>query len=99
MLLKKYAEYKRRAKEDYKDSLRYIYVWDEVEKKFSKQHKNEFQLSFKHPEFDNELKIEAIAGAYGFKIIDEVLGLNYSTYYFKKTSEAEVTTSENNHNT
>ena len=86
MLDGKYAEHKKRARNAYKDELKQIRFWDKVEKSFRKQSGKHrcFSMSFRHPDFDNEMKIEGIARLYGFRIVGEQLYPQSSVYYFER---------------
>lgn len=76
---------KAKYKKEYKDKVRNLKYWNRIERLFKKQKCKTFTMGFKHPEYDNELLIEAIAKKYGYEIIAEHLTREKSTYTFTKT--------------
>lgn len=96
--MKKYDDFRKNAKVKYINKLKEIRYWEKVEskiKKFKEKGKEEFIMEFPHDVFsnnvkDDELKIEAIANYYGYKIVDESLLTNKTIYEFKKEDGINV---------
>jgi hypothetical protein len=84
--LRKYKTNLQRITQKYKNEVKLIKYWDKIEKIFISHKKNKdksFTYTFKHKdEYDDEFKIEAIAAEHGYKIVDEDLRHNKSTYTF-----------------
>lgn len=76
---------KVKYKKEYKDKIKNLKYRNHIEKIFNKQKRKTFTMSFKHPEYDDELLIEAIAKKYGYEIINEHLTREKSVYTFTKT--------------
>lgn len=71
-------------KNKYKQRVKEIKYWDNVERLFAKSKKEKFTQEFKHPIYDNESIIEGLAEIYGYKIVNEVLCSDKSIYTFEK---------------
>lgn len=85
----------QRLTKDYINDIREIIYYNKLDRKFKRKYKkvNTFCMKFQHDIFagfckDNESKIEAIANANGFDIVDEKIFSTCSTYCFKKRVSA-----------
>ncbi len=79
------------AIDEFNDSVRYARYWRKIERKFRLRKafkRKNFSLSFKHAGlfakivYDDEFKIEGIAGHYGYEIVDESILPAESIYKF-----------------
>lgn len=83
-MLPKYNSLKSNLNHKYKEKLKEYRFWNKIEKNFIRKKGKTFTLSFPHPDYDDEFRIEAIAHSYGYKIVDEKLEADRSVYTFEK---------------
>ena len=81
----------QRLTKDYINDIREIIYYNKLDRKYKRKYKkvNTFCMKFQHDIFAgfcnyNESKIEAIANANGFDMVDEKIFSTCSVYYFKK---------------
>lgn len=83
---------KEKILKDFITDMSEVRYWENISKKiekFSKDSVKSFSLSFEHDlksKFakDDELKIEALADVYGYKIINEDINALNTIYYFER---------------
>jgi hypothetical protein len=87
-MIAKYRKQFNSAILNFSKDTNYILYWNKFESKCKRckfTGKKIFKYTFIHrldSDFDDELKVEAIAKLYGYEIIDEELSSRYSKYTF-----------------
>lgn len=93
-LIKKFEQEKKKAKQEYEETLKDIEHWENV-CLIMKEHRDKgddlFSIRLKHikdifcnKQPDDEVKVEEYAKEFNYKVVDEIFNENDSVFVFKK---------------